>query len=250
MAIVKSAERTLRCLELVAHHRNGILFTEIQDGLAIPKSSAHNLIQELLSNGYLLFNEATNRYYVGLEFVKLCTICMKGTDLLQELQILTSELGQEIGQTTHACVLDGIGLRYLAKFETNPGISSMNAIGDHIPAHCTASGKMLLSQFSNQEVAELYGGQPLEMLTDRSINSIDRLLSELDETRRRGYALEFGESKDFAACIAIPLYQKEKMIAAFSVTYPIYQLQTADHDEIVRIMRKYQEITHRRLMTR
>ena len=121
-------------------------FTDIQNKLEMPKSSAHDLIQEMLDNGYLMYNRSTSRYYAGFEFVKMCAICLEGANSLRELQVLTAQLSQEIGQTTHVCMLDGRGIRYLAKCETNPGISSMSAVGLKIPAHCSATGKVLLSK--------------------------------------------------------------------------------------------------------
>lgn len=249
MAKIKSASRTLRFLDIIARNRNGMAFTEIQTRLDMPKSSAHSLIQELIDHSYLMYNPTTNRYYAGFEFVKMCAICLEGADPLRELQILTSQLGREIGQTTHACMLDGRSIRYLAKYETNPTISSMSTIGFQIPAHCCATGKVLLSQYTDEEIARLYDGQPLEMLTAQSINNIERLLRELNETRERGYGLEFGESKDLAACIALPLRQNGRMIAAFSVTYPVYLLQSANHGEIVEIMKKHQRMAEGSMLT-
>lgn len=248
--MVKSAERTLRFLEIIAHNRNGLTFTNIMSMLGLPKSSAHSLIQEMLDNDYLIYNQASNRYFAGSEFIKTCAVCLEGSDLLRELQILTSELSKEVGQTTHASVLDGRYTRYLAKYETDPYISSMSAVGIKIPAHCSATGKVLLSQYSNDAVRTLYENQPLEKLTVRSIDHIDKLLSELDVVRERGYAIEIGETKDFASCIATSLIQSSKMIAAFSITYPIYELQTADQEEIIKIMTKHKNITERRLLTR
>lgn len=250
MATVKSAERTLRLLKIIVHNRNGMLFTEIQMALGMPKSSTHSLIQELIESDYLMYSDTTNRYYVGSEFVKICAICLNGTDLLNEFQILSSELAKRIGQTTHVSALDRCNILYMAKYETTPGISSMNAVGFQIPANCTATGKMLLSQYSNEQVIDLYkDSSQLPMLTERSINRIDDLIKQLDEVRKQGYALEMGEAKEFAACIAMPLYQKNKMIAAFSVTYSLYEFQTANMEEITAIMKEYKEITEQRLVT-
>ncbi|KYP95339.1 hypothetical protein BG74_09435 [Sodalis-like endosymbiont of Proechinophthirus fluctus] len=55
MAKVKSAERTFRLVKLIASHREGMSFSQLQASLAIPCSSAHNLIQEFLDNDYLFY---------------------------------------------------------------------------------------------------------------------------------------------------------------------------------------------------
>lgn len=249
MPTVKSAERTLRFLELLANNRNGLSFTDIQVGLNIPKSSAYSLIQEFLDNNYLMYNDMSKKYYAGVEFIKLCAICIERTDLLQELTILTSELGQEIGQTTHAGILDSRSIVYLAKYEVTHDLSLMRNIGLRIPAHCTSVGKMLLSQYSDDKIRALYSGYNFQRFTENSIGDVDSLIEDLEGTRKRGYAREIREASIYAGCIALPLYQKEKMIASFSITFPAYYLETADIGNILSIMQKHKDLTEKRLFT-
>lgn len=247
MGKVKSAERTLRFLELLATKRNGISFTDIQSELDIPKSSAHNLIQEFLDSNYLIYNKSTKKYYAGIEYIKLCTLCMQSTDLIDELSLLTSKLGEELELTTHAGILDKHNIMYLAKYENNSNLSLMHNMWLRIPAHCTAMGKMLLSQFTNEQLHIMYSSIPIEKITEKSIDNLKDLISDLDIIRERGYATEICEASIYTACIALPLFQNSKMIAAFSVTFPIHAFKTADLNEIVKIMKKHKQITEQRL---
>lgn len=247
MAKVKSAERTLRFLELLAYKRNGISFTDIQTGLDIPKSSTHSLIQEFSDKDFLIYNNDTKKYYAGLEYIKLCTVCIQNTDLLEELSILTSETGQELGLTTHAGVLDNRNILYLAKYENNSDLSLMHNIGLRIPAHCTAMGKMLLSQFSNEIIIENYTDYHFEKLTEKSIDNLNDLLSDLEKIREKGYAVEICEASRYTACIALPLVQQGKMVAAFSATLPIHLFETSNIEEIVSSMKKNKKNADQRL---
>lgn len=160
MLKVKSAARTLRLLELISRRRQGLGFTEIQLGLDMPKSSANSLIKELIEQKYLFYSETAKRYYKGIEFIKLCTICIESTDLLQELTLLTAQLSAELRQTTHAAILDGRMIVYLAKHEINNSVSLMHHTGLRIPAHCTAVGKMLLSRYADETLLAMYDGYP------------------------------------------------------------------------------------------
>lgn len=251
MAKVKSAERTLRFLELLSNKRTGLSFTDIQSGLDIPKSSAYSLIQELMDCSYLLYNESTKKYYAGMEYIKLCTQCLQSTNLLEELSILTFSLGQELNLTTHAGILDQRNVMYLAKYENNTDISLMHnmGMGLKLPAHCTAMGKMLLSQFPDDELYRMYTNVTLEKLTEASIGSMDGLVHALQEIRRQEYAVEISEASLYTACIALPLYNNKSMIAAFSVTMPIGIFHTADKESVISVMKKYKDITEQRLFS-
>lgn len=246
-AKVKSAQRTLRLLELLAQNRNGITFTEIQESLNIPKSSTFNLIQELLDNNYIIYNDQKKLYYAGLEYIKLCTTCMKNTDLLEELSLLTSDIGKELNQTTHAGALDGKSIIYLAKYESNSRLSLMNNIGLKLPAHCTALGKILLTQYTDEEIKTLYNNYTFEKLTENSIDSLDRLLKELIVFKHRDYSEELCEASIYTACIALPIRVNGKIIAAVSLTLPIEFYKNKDIKYIVNTMKKHILNTESRL---
>lgn len=246
---VKSAQRTLRLLELLAKNRSGISFTDIQEFLDIPKSSAHSLIQELIENGYLVANTGKKTYYAGLEFLKLCTTCIKNTDLLDELKLLTDNIGIEIGQTTHSGVLAERSVMYLTKYETNSGLSLMNNMGIKLPAHCTGLGKILLSALSDEKIESLYKNYSFPKMTKLSIDNFVRLNDTITTIRKIGFAEEVGEASIYTACIAKPVKANGEVVAAVSVTFPIDLYNNINKEEILKVMSKHIEVTENRLFS-
>lgn len=247
MAKVKSAERTFRLLELAAKRRNGLTFTEIQSELDIPKSSTHSLIQEFLDSGYLLYDTETKKYHAGMEYIKLCTSCIRNTDLLSELSLLTTELGKELNCTTHAGLLDHLNIMYLARYESDKKISLMHAPGQLLPAHCTAMGKILLSQFDNATIQQMYSSYTFVKLTENSIHTITDLIKNLDLIRKQGYAVEIREASNYSACIALPIEKNQQAIAAFSITMPILTFETAELSVIIETMQKHKKMAEQRI---
>lgn len=239
MAKVKSAERTFRLVELIASHREGLTFSQLQASLAIPRSSAHSLIQEFLDNDYLLYVADNKKYYAGLALIKVAANCIESTDLIRDLRLLTTFLSKKLGKTTHAAILDATQVIYLAKAHAQEDLSLMRNIGNHLPAHCTAVGKVLLSQFSDEHISSLYGDAPLEKMTVNSIGTLAVLLAELKQVRQQGYALDQREANERAACLALPLYAAGgKMIAAFSVTVLAYEWESLPIEDVLRVMRE------------
>ena len=247
MVTVKSSQRTLRILEIISKNKAGVSFTEIQKELELPKSSLFSLLKELLSNDYLSFNEITKKYSAGISFIKLCTSGIENTDLITELNILTSNLTQETNQTSHAGILDGTNIIYLSKSENNTNLSLMKSVGLKIPAHCTSIGKMLLSQFSLQELENLYYNYNFEKYTEYSISSLADLIKEIEKIKKNGYSLELRETNVLAGCISLPIEHNGKMVAAFSVTFPAYLIETTDINPILMTMRKHKKIIEEKL---
>lgn len=247
MVTVKSSERTLRILEIISKNKSGITFTDIQKELDLPKSSLFSLLKELISNRYIIFHENTKKYSAGVNFIKLCAAGIENTDLITELGLLTSSLTSELKQTSHSAILDRTNIIYLTKSEANNNLSLMKNIGLRIPAHCTAVGKMLLSQFSNKEIEKLYYNYNFEKYTEYSISSLPALIKELNSIKDQGYSIELREANILAGCIALPLYQANEIIAAFSVTFPAYLIEESDLSPILEIMRKYKKQTEDRI---
>jgi IclR family acetate operon transcriptional repressor len=71
-----------------------------------------------------------------------------------------------------------------------------------LPLHTTASGKVLMAQWSRAEVDRYLGSAPLKARTARSIIDGDRLRRELADISMRGYALDDEEHSDGLRCVA------------------------------------------------
>ena len=247
MPKVKSAERTLRLLEAIAHHSKGLSFSDIQQILNTPKSSTFSLIQELVENDYLSFNDNAKKYVAGSNFIKLAANFIGSGDLVQELKILTNELSIRVRTTSHAGILDGTEVIYLARSEHFENYSLMKQIGGRLPANCTAIGKMLLSQYSDETIRELYREVPWRMLTVNSKKSVDELLEELRIFRAQGYSTEYQEASESSNCIAMPIIQNGKMIASFSCTFSTAEIASIDIDDVVDTMRSCKQEIESRL---
>ncbi|MFV0381613.1 MAG: IclR family transcriptional regulator [Breznakia sp.] len=236
MAKVKSAERTLRLLEAIAHHSKGLSFSEIQKILSTAKSSTFSLIQELVENDYVSFNENTKKYVASTNLIKLAASFIGSGDLIQELKRLTNELSKKVRTTSHAGILDGTEVIYLARSEYFDNYSLMKQIGGRLPANCTAIGKTLLSQYSDVEIRKLYKNIPWIRLTQNSKIDIDALIEEIQKVRTNGYAIEYQEASEMSNCIAMPIFQNGRAIASFSCTFSNDEMKIVDMEKTIALM--------------
>ena len=81
---------------------------------------------------------------------------------------------------------------------------------------------MLLSTLTREQLDVLFpDDSAVVSMTDRSIDSKDRLLDELARIREQGWSEENCESNVDAACVAAPVYDAAgECIAALSITTP------------------------------
>jgi IclR family KDG regulon transcriptional repressor len=109
-------------------------------------------------------------------------------------------------------------------------------VGRHLPAHCTASGKVLLA-FLPPEVVEPVLNVPLAAYTEKTITSPDRLREELKAVRQRGYALADEEFEAGIWAISAPIRDMNgKVVAAMSIPFPTNRLKPERIPELAQAL--------------
>lgn len=216
---IKSAYRTLAIIEFIAKSPKPPTFTAILRHLDIPKSSLSVLMQDLVGSQYIDYDPETRVYYPGLKLIQISAICMNNTNIAREITLGIKKLSDEFDETTHAGILDGRHIVYIAKHHGSHDVSVVATIGYRIPAHATAIGKVLLATLPAAEVVARFTGVTLERYTENTITSPPRLLEELSRVAAQGYAVDNQEIIPGGICVAAPIIDKaNKTVAAVSLT--------------------------------
>ena len=222
---VKSVARAIEIINYVVKSPKSPSFTLIQQALDIPKSSLSYLLQELVKQEYLQFDSDTKVYYPGLQLIRIGATCINNSNLSDELWRGTKQLSEELGETTHAVVLEDRFVIFVAKCRGTTEVSAISNIGFKLAAHSTAGGKMLLSSLNAEELNRRFEGVELERYTEYTNTNMEELKAEFNEIRKNGYATESQANVPGGFCIAAPIYDKTgKMIAAISASVLVTKL--------------------------
>nr|WP_092070010.1 IclR family transcriptional regulator [Dendrosporobacter quercicolus]NSL48093.1 IclR family transcriptional regulator [Dendrosporobacter quercicolus DSM 1736]SDM05061.1 transcriptional regulator, IclR family [Dendrosporobacter quercicolus] len=247
-SIVKSAARTLAILEFIVQCPKAPTFTVLQEHMDIPKSSLSYLLQELLSQDYIQFDADRRVYSPGLRLVQMSASCINNTNLSKEIWQGIKKLSEDLGETTHAAVLDGRFIVYIAKCQGTKDVSIVTTVGFRVPAHATAIGKMLLSSLNEAELEHRLGNTALERYTDNTLTAPDQLMAAIRQAAVEGYAIDQQEIISGGVCVAAPVYdQNNKMIVAISVTMPAVRATESFLEECIRQVKQVADTVSRRL---
>ena len=209
--------------------------TDTALALAVPRSSAHDLLDTLAQTGLLRRVEG-NRYRLGLKLLTLSNAALDSLAVRVQARAVMECLAQKLNATVHLATLDGTDVVYLDKItaESGPRIA-LSGIGRRLPLHCTAVGKVLLAHQSPGTIGRTLDGLPLEPVTERTIDSIDALRLELAGARRQGVAHDREGSVLGVCCHAAPITESGRATAAISLSVPtaIERQLGERYDEIV-----------------
>lgn len=236
---VKSAQRALGLLNLIARERDGMNFSEIQRLTGWPRSSTYNLLRTMTASGHLDFDEAGRVYRIGLRTWEAGQAFRRTGDLDRVAQPLLRTASERLNETVQLAILDGFDNVYAAKVEADQHLKLVSEIGSRLPAYATGLGKVLLAGLEPDEFERRLSTVELRRFTDNTIVRKDDLRREIDRIRDSGYAVDRGEFTDGVFCVAVPVRDAVgHVVAAMSCSVPEPRLDPSKEPEILDTLLK------------
>lgn len=216
---IQSIVRGMTILELFNKYRRELSIAEISRYMKLPKSTVHGIVSTLLILGYLQQNEENNKYTLGLKIIGLSTTLLKMTNIYETSRPYLYKLANKTGETAQLAILQGGEVFYIAKVQLLQSPISINSeVGFKLPAYCTGLGKAMLAYMSKNEIETIYKNRPFIKYTKNTIIKMDQLLQELTNIKKTFIAYDNEEFAEGLSCIATPIFNYEKVIAAISIS--------------------------------
>lgn len=220
-----AVERAAAVLERLSDLQNSqaLSLSDLARHLKCPKSSIANICAALES-ARLIRQDPTGRgYQLGRATLELGGAYLRSVDSIRSFYEGVRDYPNLRCETVQLAVREGSGVIYLAQHYGDQPIKLSSMIGGRLPAHCTATGKALLAELSNDEVADMYDGLILEAPTGNGHHGIDDLLADLDAIRTRGYAVDDEETALGVVCLAVAISQRSSSHGPLAVSTTYFQ---------------------------
>jgi DNA-binding IclR family transcriptional regulator len=142
-----------------------------------------------------------------------------------------TELYERTRETAHLAVLHGADALYLGKLYGPHIVPPPSRVGGRAPAHCTATGKILLA-YGDETIPR---DGPLVRRTPRSITDPVLLRHHLATVREQGVAFDDEEARPGLRCVAAAIFASPgRPIAALSICAPASRFDPSAHPAAVR----------------
>ncbi|MCP2168359.1 transcriptional regulator, IclR family [Goodfellowiella coeruleoviolacea] len=230
-AAVKSADRTVELLEVLASADRRLTLTELHRTLNYPKSSLYMLLQTLVGRGWVEVDADRGTYGIGVRALLVGTSYLDHDPVVQVAARVMEQVRQEVNETVHLARLDGPDVVYLASRESEHHLRVVSRVGRRLPAHATSLGKALLAERDRDEVDVLLPGE-LAALTPDTVVDRAALHEQLARFRVAGYAHEREENTPGLGCFAVALPYRRPVLDALSCSVPLGRLD-AEHEQQV-----------------
>ena len=157
--------------------------------------------------------------------------------------IETDPLWEDYRELAQLSACDHDRLYVIAKAEGENRIRIESLLGREIALHASATGKAWLSGMGRDDAIRILSRSPLAKLTPHTVTDLAELERELDQTRRRGYALQREELMDHMSALALPVRRgTEKIpVGALVVAAPTFRFPETRIPEIHTLVRRAAE---------
>lgn len=187
--MVPGLSRGLALLQLLTRERPEQKLTELAAGLGLTRSAAYRLVYTLEKDGFLHRDPNTRRYRLTAKVLMLGFEYLYARPLTDAAQPFLRQLSAQTLATAYLMVLDGWESVTLARVAPTAPLVSTLQIGVRIPAHASASGRIMLAHLDPAARRHLHERIVRECRDVPLPESFEALERGLEADRRRGYVL-------------------------------------------------------------
>lgn len=232
----KPTERVLVILETLANV-DGMTLSELSLKTDISKGTIFPILKSLQYRKYISHDAQTGIYTLGIS----CAVLASSTVEKEFwIKMINSEMHTVVNECNEVCqlgILDDAWVLYVDKVQGSQTVQLVSKIGTRLPAICSALGKSLLHKHSDEEILELYP-QGFPAVTARSVTNIAQLRQQLTQVATQGYAIDDREINEDTICLAVPLQQKETILAAISVSLPSFRATDEKKQQVIHSLKE------------
>ncbi len=218
---VKSADRTLELLEFVAKALEPPTFADLATGLDIPKSSLFHLLHSLSHRGYLEQVKARGGYRLGPAVVELARHVAISDDVAALIRPLVGGLSRALNETSGFYEPRGDHVELTVASPVLHPLQIDVSPGRMMPLYGASNGRVILAQFSDEELAAYIARTTFEAFTPATLRSAADLRRDIESIRRTGFSESRGEFAVGIMSIAVALRRGGQVLGSIGVILPI-----------------------------
>ncbi len=230
--VVKPVLKALQVLEAVAAVGSGQTLTQIAQRSGLPKTTAFRYLCTLRAAGMVNYEESHDRYRLSLRLWQMSQLSDERLRVREIARPYLYRLRDAFNETTNLGVLEDGAVVYLETVQSRQSLLTQIDVGQRDPVFSTALGKAILA-FMPEERWHQQVPERFESRTPFTITAWSELQRDLQQTRRRGYALDQQENESGATCIGVPILAPTgRPLAAISISGPASRMSNERLREI------------------
>ncbi len=221
--------KALGLLVLLGDEPRGASAAELSRRAELPFSTTYRLLGSLTRDGFVDYEPDGRRYHLGLRVFQLGQRVSNHHGFAGTALPILRRVTEKTGEATILSVRDGHHHLTVNKVD-GPQTFRVTSDPGHLGAlHTTSVGKALVAFAEDAERQRLVEELELEPLTEFSITDREAFRAEIEQVRRRGYAVMDEENELGMRAVAVPVFNAQGFaFASLATAVPVFRLGLED----------------------
>ncbi len=221
--VVKSLVDFQKVIELLSSNDRKMGLTEMSDALNINKTRLFRILSTCVDLG--MVEQLDMEYILGWKLFELGQKVLSVRGFKSNIHGILENLRNVVDETVNLGILKNSEILFIDIVESNHNLNASFKIGTHLPSHLTSIGKAILSTWESGEIYNMFLNKPFVRHTPNSISSLQAFISQMEDYRKKGWALDDEEYAEGIRCVAAPIASHAgKVIAAVSFSGPVARM--------------------------
>jgi IclR family acetate operon transcriptional repressor len=225
---VQSLTRALALLNALAESVDGMSLGDLAQVVGLAPSTAHRLLTTLQGQRFVRFIAAEGVWQVGVQAFIVGQTFRRARDVIALARPAMRRLMEESGETVNLYIEEGGEAVCMGQVECRQVMRAISRPGGRVKMHCSGVGKAMLARLPEGEVTRILQAHGLPRMTERTLDTPRRLRADLEEIRRRGFAVDDEEHAVGMRCVAAAILDEDgRPLAALSLSGPVARIDDA-----------------------
>ncbi|QIL79979.1 IclR family transcriptional regulator [Diaphorobacter sp. HDW4A] len=191
---VTAIERVLDIFEAFQRMRKPLSLTDLSEMTGIPKSSCHAIVHTLTARGYLYTLTRPRAIYPTRRLYDMASEIQANDPFIEHILPMLERLRDASRETVILGKRQGDAVIYLQVAEGLHTIRYSAKPGEFKPLHSSSIGKALLGSLKEVELRAQLAERDFPAITETTITDTQALITDIQDSRRKGYFITRGEN--------------------------------------------------------
>jgi IclR family acetate operon transcriptional repressor len=224
---VKTVEKTLSLLELLAAQNVPLSLTRISQLSNLSISTVYRLLNTLCRSGFVERDQLTGHYKLGIKAFLIGNAALQKVELRNVALPYLTQLSKTCNKSIYLSIFSQQNIIYSDCIRTTSPVQIGIQTGIPIPACRTSSGKVLVAHFSLEEQLNLADFYYKNLL----VQDQQAFLKELAVIQKNGYSSGTGDFGGTVREFSTPIFDhSKKCVGAASIFGPVLDVNLTEAD--------------------
>ncbi|RKZ92026.1 MAG: hypothetical protein DRQ40_09210 [Gammaproteobacteria bacterium] len=235
---IQSLGRGLKLLDYVVSAGKPVELGELAMLLGIERSSAHRLMATLIVSGFII-QDSQKKYLAGPAILELATKVGSREQVHDIVGPYLDEITEKTGESSHLAVMGREQVVITSCVASKHILAVTGRVGASEPLYCTALGKAIACEMTDDELTQLFSNIKFEKFTPKTITTLTGFKKECLHVKEKWLAKDDEEFIPGIRCLASPVKNfSGKVVAAVGISGPASRLNNKEYEKAGKHIRE------------